>query len=120
MSKLAKKVSMNRKSNKALQPAGLYDTSGTSSDSDSHNLERHPSLASPAVGVPEFRNESKRYKVLVVSTAGLAITSMLDHLRFISNKAASKAHITKSLISYDEELRRLAEHKRLSAFSYGR
>ena len=146
MSQIAKKVSKNRKSSKSLQPAVFLDTSGTSSDSDAEDLEHRPSLASPAVGVPEFRNESKRHKfslkaylpktvskpvtfamllsallalVLAVSTAGYAITGMLDHLRFLADKAAAKSHTTESLIAYDEDVRRLAEHEGLSAFSYG-
>ena len=57
--------------------------------------------------------------VLAVSTAGYAITGMLDHLRFLADKAAAKSHTTESLIAYDEEVRRLAEHEGLSAFSYG-
>ena len=57
--------------------------------------------------------------VLAVSTAGYVITGMLDHLRFLADKAASKSHTTESLIAYDEDVRLLAEHEGLSAFSYG-
>ena len=62
MSSLAKKVSKAKKSSKALHPEGFSDSTGTSSGSDSEDLDRHPSLASPAVGVPEFKSESKRHK----------------------------------------------------------
>ena len=146
MSELSKKVSKNKKSSKALRPQGVSDLSDTSSDTDSDDMDRRPSLASPAIGVPEFRSDSKRHKfslkaylpktvtkpvtfavlisallalVMAVSTAGFLITGMLDHLRFLSDKASTKSHTTESLIAYDEEVRRLAEHEGLSAFTYG-
>ena len=102
MSQNAKKVSKNRKSSKSLQPAGFSDSTETRSDSDSDDLDRRHSLAFPAIGVPEFRSDSKRHKfkpvtfamllsallalVLAVSTASYVITGMLDHLRFLANK----------------------------------
>ena len=57
--------------------------------------------------------------VLAVLTTGYATTGMLDHLRFLAYKAATKSDTTDSLIAYDEDVRRLAEHEGLSAFSYG-
>ena len=44
---------------------------------------------------------------------------MLEHLRFLADKAATKSHTTESLIGYDEDVRLLAEHEGLSTFSYG-
>ena len=99
------------------------------------------SLASPSLGVPQFKSKSKLHKfalkayltksgtkpvtfallalVVAVSTAGYAITGMLDHLRFLSDKAASKSHTTKSLTAYDDEVCKLTEIEGLPAFSYG-
>ena len=121
------------------------ETDTDSSDS-SGNDDRRPSLDSPTVNVPEFRSESKRHKfslkrfmprnvkklvtfaglvsallalILAVQTAGHSVTGMLEHLRFVSDKAASKSYVTESLITYDEEIRNLAESEGLAAFSYG-
>ena len=146
MTELTKKVSRNKKTGKSLRAERESDGSLTSSDSDSDDMDRRPSLASPSVGIPEFRSSSKRHKfalkaylpknvtkpvtfavlmsallalVMAVSTAGYVITGMLDHLRFLSDKAGSKSHTTESLIAYDDEVRRMAEHEGLTAFTSG-
>ena len=118
----------------------------TESDDSSGTDERRVSIDAPAASVPEFRSSSKRHKfslkrymprnvtklvtfaglvsallalILAVQTAGHSVTGMLEHLRFVSDKAASKSYMTESLFTYDEEVRNLAESEGLKAFSYG-
>ena len=138
------KLSSNVKKVKSKVPAVDTDTETGSDDTDDNEPRR--SCSAPAPGVPEFRSNSKRHKfsikrylpsgiqkpvtfavlmsallalVMSAMAAGHVVSGMLDHLRFLSDKAASRNHATEFLIKYDEEVRQLAEIEGLDAFSYG-
>ena len=124
----------------------LPSDTDTESDDSSGSDERRASIDAPAASVPEFRSSSKQHKfslkrymprnvtklvtfaglvsallalILAVQTAGHSVTGMLKHLRFVSDKAASKSYMTESLITYNEDVRNLAESEGLKAFTYG-
>ena len=57
--------------------------------------------------------------IIAVSQAGHPVAGLLDHLRFVSDKAMTRVYATEAIINYDEDVRRLAEAHGLEAFSYG-
>ena len=140
-------VSLTSKARKVKTKVPDVDTdTDTESESDSSVDERRATIDSPVSTVPEFKSTSKRHKfslkrylprnvtkivtfsglvsaflalVLAVMAAGHSATGMLEHLRFLSDKAASKSYLTESLITYDGEVRTIAETEGLGAFTYG-